>query len=210
MRNCAPGDTRLRAVIAIGPFGRAGERGVVAARALIWDMDGTLLDSSAAVPSAYATALVRIGGPVVSAADVIAAYGLGPPEVILAHLAGRSVTAQEMEAYYQELAGVSVRPYPGVAAVVARLRARGDPLAVFTGASTRAALTLLHSAGLAADVLVGGDQIGRPKPAPDGVLLAASQIGADPGELAYIGDAPADLRAARAAGSHAGSLGTSV
>jgi HAD superfamily hydrolase (TIGR01509 family) len=175
----------------------------VAATALIWDMDGTLLDSSSAVPAAYLAALDRIGAPVASTADVIAAYPLGPPEVILPHLAGRSVTVQEMEAYYQELAGVSVRPYPGVAGVVARLADRGEPLAVFTGASTRAALTLLASAGLVADVLVGGDQIGRPKPAPDGVLLAASRLGAQPGELAYIGDAPVDLRAARAAGSHA-------
>jgi HAD superfamily hydrolase (TIGR01509 family) len=175
----------------------------VTASGLIWDMDGTLLDSSAAVPAAYAAALVRIGGPVVTAADVIAAYPLGPPEVILEHLAGRPLTAQETEAYYRELAAVSVRPYPGVADVVARLRAHGAPLAVFTGASTRAALTLLASAGLAADVLVGGDQIGRPKPAPDGLLLVAGRLGAKPEDLAYIGDAPVDLRAARAAGSHA-------
>jgi phosphoglycolate phosphatase len=166
-------------------------------------MDGTLLDSSSAVPAAFAAALVRVGGPVVSAADVIAAYPLGPPEVILPHLAGRSLTAQEMESYYLELARFPVRPYPGVAEVVARLRTRGEPLAVFTGASTRAALTLLGSAGLVADVLVGGDQVGRPKPAPDGVLLAASRLGAEPVQLAYIGDAPVDLRAARAAGSHA-------
>jgi len=175
----------------------------VTVRALVWDMDGTLLDSSMAVPGAYAAALVRIGGPVVSATDVIGAYSLGPPEVILAHLAGRPLAAHETEAYYDELTAVSVRPYPGVADAVAALRARGAVLAVFTGTSTRAAGLLLASAGLAADVLIGGEQIGRPKPAPDGVLLAASRLGAQPRDLAYIGDAPADLRAARAAGSHA-------
>jgi HAD superfamily hydrolase (TIGR01509 family) len=173
------------------------------ARALVWDMDGTLLDSAAAVPAAFAAALIRIGGPVVSAAEVVAAYPLGTPEVILARLAGRPVTAREMEAYYRELAAVSVRPYPGVRGAVAALRARGAALAVFTGASTRAAVTLLASAGLTADLLIGGDQIGRPKPAPDGLVLAASRLGTEAADLAYVGDAPADLRAARAAGSHA-------
>ena len=172
-------------------------------RALAWDMDGTLLDSSGVVPAAYAAALVRIGGPAVSPADVVAAYALGPPEVILGHLAGRPLTAQETEAYYDELASVSVRPYPGVARAVAVLRARGAVLAVFTGTSTRAAELLLASAGLTADLLIGGDQIARPKPAPDGLVLAARRLGVEPGDLAYIGDAPADLRAARAAGSHA-------
>jgi HAD superfamily hydrolase (TIGR01509 family) len=175
----------------------------VTVRALVWDMDGTLLDSSAAVPAAFAATLVSIGGPVVSAADVIAVYPLGPAEVILAHLAGRPVPAAAVETYYRELEAVSVRAYPGVADAVGRLRARGAALAVFTGASTRAAVTLLASAGLSADVLIGGDQIGRPKPAPDGLLLAASQLGIEPGDLAYIGDATTDLRAARAAGCHA-------
>lgn len=173
------------------------------ARALIWDMDGTLLDSAAAVPAAFAAALIRIGGPVVSAAEVVAAYPLGTPEVILASLAGRPLTAREMEAYYDELAVVSVRPYPGVPEAAGALRARGAALAVFTGASTRAAVTLLASAGLTADLLIGGDQIGRPKPAPDGLVLAAGRLGTEPADLAYVGDAPADLRAARAAGSHA-------
>jgi len=175
----------------------------VTVRALAWDMDGTLLDSSGVVPAAYAAALVRIGGPAVSPADVVAAYALGPPEVILGHLAGRPLTALETEAYYDELADVSVRPYPGVAPAVAVLRARGAVLAVFTGTSTRAAELLLASAGLTADLLIGGDQIARPKPAPDGLVLAASRLGVEAGDLAYIGDAPADLRAARAAGSHA-------
>jgi HAD superfamily hydrolase (TIGR01509 family) len=173
------------------------------AAALVWDMDGTLLDSAAAVPAAFAAALIRIGGPVVSAAEVVAAYPLGTPEVILASLAGRPVTAPEMEAYYRELAAASVRPYPGVADAVAALRARGAALAVFTGASTRAAVTLLASAGLTPDLLIGGDQVGRPKPAPDGLVLAASRLGIEAADLAYIGDAPADLRAARRAGSHA-------
>src|SRR5580700_8033787 len=78
-----------------GRVGQRGGRERMTARALVWDMDGTLLDSAAAVPAAFAAALIRIGGPVVSAAEVVAAYPLGTPEVILARLAGRPVTARE-------------------------------------------------------------------------------------------------------------------
>lgn len=173
------------------------------AKAVAWDMDGTLVDSTVAVPAAFSAAVLRLGGPVVTADEVIAAYPLGPPEVILPHLAGSALTTADIETYYAELARALVRPYPGVAAALAALRAAGQPIAVFTGASHRAATMLLAAAGLTADVLVGGDQVRHPKPAPDGLIQVAGRLGIRPGELAYIGDSPNDLGAARAAGSHA-------
>ena len=168
---------------------------------LVWDMDGTLLDSASVVPAAYVAAVVRLGGPRLSPADVIAGYSRGPSEVLLAHLLGRELGAGEPEVYYDELATTRVELYPGVAAVIAELRAAGHPIAVFTGASRRAATMLLTAAGVRYDVLVGGDEVKRPKPAPDGLLLVADRLGVAAGSLGYIGDAPADLGAAAAAGS---------
>jgi phosphoglycolate phosphatase len=175
----------------------------VAVRAVVWDMDGTLLDSSVAVPAAFVTALARRGGPAVDAAQVIAAYPMGTAEVIMAHLAGRAVNDADMDEYYGELGRSAVEAYPGVAEVLSQLQARGLPIAVFTGASRRAASILLAAGGVTADVLIGGDQVRHPKPAADGLLLAAQRIGVPAADLAYIGDSPADMGAARAAGSHA-------
>lgn len=163
-------------------------------------MDGTLLDSGVAVPAAFVAAVRRLGAAPVSPAEVIARYSLGTPEVILADLMGRDVTAAEADAYYRELAGSHVETYPGTAEVLAALRARGHPVTVFTGASSRAAAILLRIAGVDVDVLVGGDEIRRPKPAGDGLVLAASRLGVAASHLAYIGDAPNDLRAARSVG----------
>jgi HAD superfamily hydrolase (TIGR01509 family) len=174
----------------------------VPVRALVWDMDGTLLDSSEAVTAAFAAALARIGGPVVAAAEVVSAYSLGPPEAILAHLAGRPLSTADTEEYYRELEVVRVSAYPGIAGVLRALRERGQPVAVSTGASSRAARMLLAAAGLAVDILVGGDEVARPKPAADGLLRTAALLGVSPRECAYIGDAPADMGAARAAGCH--------
>ena len=173
---------------------------MVRARQLVWDMDGTLLDSTAAVPAAYVTAVRRLRGPELTPAQVVASYPVGPPDVLLAHLLGRNLAAGESEAYYAELSGVCVDPYPGVAEVLATLRARRHKIAVFTGASTRAATMLLAAADVAVDVLVGSDEVANPKPAGDGLLLMARRLGIAPGDLAYIGDAPVDLRAAAAVG----------
>jgi HAD superfamily hydrolase (TIGR01509 family) len=167
---------------------------------IVWDMDGTLLDSSVAVPAAYVSAVRQLGGPELTPAQVVASYTVGHPEVLLAHLLGRDLAAGESEAYYGELSKARVQAYPGVAAVLAALRARGHRIAVFTGASSRAAGMLLAVAGVAVDMLVGGDEVPRPKPAGDGLLLAAQRLGVAPGDLAYIGDAPVDLRAAAAVG----------
>jgi HAD superfamily hydrolase (TIGR01509 family) len=174
----------------------------VPARAVVWDMDGTLLDSSVLAPAAYAAAVRELGGPVVSAAQVFAAYPLGPPDVILAHLTGRPVSSADMEAYYSRLERATVRSYDGVADALSALRSRGRAVAVFTGASTRAAAALLAAAGLAVDILIGGDEVRRPKPAPDGLIVAAERLGLRPEDLAYVGDSPLDMLAARAAGSH--------
>jgi HAD superfamily hydrolase (TIGR01509 family) len=168
---------------------------------LVWDMDGTLLDTTAVVPAAFVRAVRALGGPSVEANDVVGAYWRGTPEVILEHLVGRRLAPSETEVYYRELEGAEVDPYPGVVDVFAALRARGRAVAVFTGNSSRAAAVLLRSAGLHADVLIGGDQVSCPKPAPDGILLAAEELGIDPMDVAYVGDSPLDLRAAVAAGS---------
>jgi HAD superfamily hydrolase (TIGR01509 family) len=168
---------------------------------LVWDMDGTLLDSGVAVPAAYVAAVRQLGGPAVTAEQVVSRYWLGTPEKILADLLGRDVGAADAEVYYRELAGADVVQYPDVAVVLAALRSRGHPVAIFTGTSSRAAALLLTSVGLHADVVIGGDLVQRPKPAGDGLELAASRLGVPPSSIAYVGDAPNDLRAARAVGA---------
>jgi HAD superfamily hydrolase (TIGR01509 family) len=167
---------------------------------LVWDMDGTLLDSGVAVPAAYVAAVRQLGGLAVTAADVVGKYWLGIPELILADLLGRCIDAAEADVYYDELARAEVAPYPDAAGVLATLRARGHPVAIFTGTSSRAANMLLAAAGLRADVVVGGDLVQRPKPAGDGLALVANRLGVPATSLAYIGDAPNDMRAARAVG----------
>jgi HAD superfamily hydrolase (TIGR01509 family) len=167
---------------------------------LVWDMDGTLLDSGVVVPAAYLATLRALCGPAMTAEQVVERYRLGVPELILADALGRGVTAAEADVYYRQLAEAELAPYPGVTEALAGLRARGHRIAILTGTSSRAASILLAAAGVSADLVIGGDQVRLPKPAGDGLALVASKLSVSPSSLAYIGDAPNDLRAARAVG----------
>jgi HAD superfamily hydrolase (TIGR01549 family) len=95
--------------------------------------------------------------------------------------------------------------YPGIADMLLELSDRGILLAVFTGATRRAAEMQLEHSSLAGlfDVVVGSDEIAAVKPDPAGLVRACELLGVDPGSAAYVGDASNDLRCARAAGATA-------
>ncbi|MER7458728.1 HAD-IA family hydrolase [Micromonospora sp. NPDC126480] len=171
---------------------------------LVFDMDGTLIESHAAVPSAYRAAVIARGGREHTDEEIIAGYSLGAPADLLTALLGRPATAEDLARYHDELAAVAdrVTAYEGVAALVAEA-ARRVPVGLFTGASHTSARILLERTGLARHftVVIGGDQVERSKPHPEGVLLACRRLGVPPERTAYIGDSPLDLRAARSAGA---------
>jgi HAD superfamily hydrolase (TIGR01509 family) len=172
-------------------------------RAIVFDMDGTLVDTGATVPAAYAATIAALGGPAVSAAAVVAAYPLGPTKAILEHFLEREVSADEIESYYERLAGAGpIEPYPGVRAALEALHGR-VPLAVFTGAGAQASRIVLERAGLASrfDAVVGGDEVASPKPDPEGIVLAARRLGVPVAATAYVGDAARDVEAAQACGA---------
>jgi HAD superfamily hydrolase (TIGR01549 family) len=173
-------------------------------KAIVFDMDGTLIESSAVIPDAYIDTITALGGRVPTRDQVIAAYPVGPPRAMLTHLMGRPSTAEEVDDYHDRLARLAshVVVYPGIEDALRSLQDRVR-LAVFTGASLRACRLLLHGAGLLSffDVLVGADEVERSKPAPDGIHLACRRLATDPQDAAYVGDSPGDLEAARRSGS---------
>ncbi|WP_241825363.1 HAD family hydrolase [Micromonospora sp. CB01531] len=177
---------------------------------IVFDMDGTLIESHAVVPAAYRAAIVDGGGPALSDAEIIAGYSLGPPAALLTHLIGRPATEVDLACYHEHLATLAERVavYPGVAEALADVAGR-VPVGLFTGASHRAAEILLDRAGLRGHfrVVLGGDEVARPKPHPDGVELACRLLGLDPHRAAYVGDSPLDLRAARSSGAMAVAAG---
>ncbi|VXC43640.1 Phosphoglycolate phosphatase [Arthrobacter sp. 9V] len=173
---------------------------------LIWDMDGTLINSATVVPDSFIATVHGIGGSVFSRDEVVALYSLGEPAAMLAHMLGRPASPGEVDRYHYELSerAHAAKAYPEVHRVLADLQGI-LPMAVFTGASLRAAEILLEATQLRQyfAVIVGGDQVRHPKPAPDGILRACGDLGLAPHACAYIGDATTDLEAAKRSGARA-------
>jgi phosphoglycolate phosphatase-like HAD superfamily hydrolase len=103
--------------------------------AVIFDMDGTLLDSSETVPAAYAAAIYELCGRRCTTDEVIAEYSAGPAAALLARFIRRPATEDDVACWLRHLAGrlSSTVVYPGVRPALGRLAACGLQMGVFTG-----------------------------------------------------------------------------
>ena len=173
-------------------------------RAIAFDLDGTLLDTGTVVPDSYIAVVRELGGPAVTRPEVVAAYHAGAAGAVIAELLGSKPPVDAVARYLIELErrADAVSLYPGMRAVVEKLAER-LPLAVYTGASARACAVLLDRTGLRRffSVVVGGDEVERPKPDPEGLRVVADRLGLATEQLAYVGDAARDAGAARACGA---------
>jgi HAD superfamily hydrolase (TIGR01549 family) len=178
---------------------------------VVFDLDGTLVDTMTSAPQAYADTIRSLGGPEVSPSEVVAVWHIGPTQVVLEHFLGRPVSPRDTERFHRFFDAVvaTVEPFPGVIDMLDALSQGGYRLGVFTTATRRAATSMLTAAsGLAGyfPVVVGGDEVSRPKPAPDGLELTCRRLGTGATDAVYVGDAAVDLQcadAANASGIHA-------
>lgn len=164
--------------------------------AVVWDMDGTLLDSVDAIAAAFASAAGR--GPI-PPDEVERLFRLPTPEAILADLTGHPV---DVDAFYRALAdeAARVRPYPGIRDVLTELTV---PTGVFTGSNAVATDVLLRATDLRDlfGVVVAGDDVTRRKPDPEGLELVCRRLGVPAASVLYVGDSATDLETARRAGA---------
>src|SRR5947208_16804988 len=117
--------------------------------AVVFDLDGTLVDSLETVLECYRLAVVELGGPDRDHPEILASFPLGPAAVMLASLIGAPVCPQAVRVYEAHLGARvgAIRPYPGVEAMLLRLAA-APPLGLFTAADTAAAGLTLRAVGL--------------------------------------------------------------
>lgn len=173
----------------------------------MFDMDGTLIDSSWVVPAAFIATIEELGGPALDRDEVMASYVLGPPATIMEHFLGRPIEPSEIDGYHARLRAEAerrgVQPYPGIVEALEAL-ARSVALGVFTNADLGNVDVLLGTAGLRDRfaVVVGADEVTPNfKPAPDGLLLACERLEVTAAGTAYVGDSPQDGETAHRAGA---------
>src|SRR6266705_1611306 len=174
-------------------------------RAVLFDIDGTLLDTRDAWVAAFDAGLAAIRKASISGSE--AAQWIGTPiEVIYAErcgLAGDELTMAVREFQRVEAASVheGMRAYPGIREALASLVAW--KLATVSNKRRDTSVEALRATGLLPffAVVLGGDSVPRKKPAPDPILKAASALGVQPTECAVVGDTEVDVRAGKAAGA---------
>lgn len=167
-------------------------------RAVIFDLDGTLLDSMPLVLRAFAHALEPYRPPLTD--DALRARLGGPPERIFQGLLADSshVTGAllRLEAFGAENWAL-IEPFPGMAGLLRGLRAAGVKQAVWTGRERASAEWLLRKHGIQdfLQACVCGDDLSSHKPDPAGLDETLRQLGIGRDEALFVGDAAVDLQA---------------
>src|SRR5205807_1815583 len=176
-------------------------------RALIFDLDGTLIDSKQDLIRSVNAMLVEMGHKTLPE-DTISGYiGHGAP-VLISRALGNGATEEEREralkfflAHYEEHKLDSTRAYAGVAEALEGLRE--FPMAVLTNKPVRVSRRILEGLGLAKyfRAVYGGNSFETKKPDPLGARKILEELSTAPAEAVMVGDSEVDVQTARNAGT---------
>lgn len=182
-------------------------------KAVLLDLDGTLLDTVLDLHAAANGMLADLGRPPVAVEDIRAYVGRGIPNLVKRVLAGALEAADDpnpppadalasFKKHYAHFNGRAAKPFPGVMAGLDALRAMGLPLGVITNKARDFTLPLLERTGLMPymSVAVAGDMLPKPKPDPMPLVWACGRLDVSPADTLMIGDSVHDFKAGRAAG----------
>ena len=175
---------------------------------MIFDLDGTLLDTLDDLTDGVNHALREFGFPEASRDEIRARLGYGSGYLIAQSVPGGrdcpvyQAVFDSYFAYYRAHSAVKTRPYPGIPELLAELRSRGVRCAIVSNKPHAATLDLAEKyfSGLV-DAAVG-DRPGvvERKPAPDTVWAAMRELGGVPERSVYVGDSEVDIETAKNAG----------
>lgn len=179
-------------------------------RAVLFDLDGTLLDTIADLADAANLMLAELGRPARSQDEIHGFVGKGIPNLVRRCMTeGAHATEAEVEVavaafrrHYAVVNGARTTIYPGVVETLQTLRGWDIRLAVVTNKAEAFTLPLLERMGIAAhfDTVISGDTLPVKKPDPATVHLACERLGVAPAEALMIGDSANDALAAQGAG----------
>jgi phosphoglycolate phosphatase len=180
--------------------------------AVCFDFDGTLADNFDAIASAVNHVRAGRDLPPLSTGQVKPFVGRG-----IDYLVAQALPVGELadniaryRAIFPSVMRQGTSLLPGAAEALAHLRGRGKRLGLCSNKLSQFSRELLGYLGIADyfAVVLGPEDVGRPKPAPDILLAAGERLAAAPARLLYIGDMDVDVQTARAAGTKVWAVAT--
>ena len=177
------------------------------AKAVLFDFDFTLADSSVGIIACINYALAKIGLPESPPEEILDTIGLYIPDALVA-LAGEEYRprGQEFFGYFTEKADEvmadGTRFYPATAKVIPALNRLGYLVGIVSTKYRYRIESMMERDGLLDDlsVIIGGEDVTRHKPEPEGLIKAAGNLGVAIERCVYVGDSHVDAGAARSAG----------
>lgn len=179
-------------------------------RAVIFDLDGTLVDSAADLHACTNRLLGEFGRPPLDLATVTAFVGNGIPKLVERALrqSGLSLHDEDLEdaserfkEFYGSAPVAHSRLYDGVELALGELTASSMRLAVCTNKFEALAVAVLEGLGIARHfgAVIGGDTLAQRKPDPEPLLFSVQRLGQTTEQAVYVGDSEIDCATARAA-----------
>jgi phosphoglycolate phosphatase len=183
-------------------------------RALIFDLDGTLIDSQRDLIHSVNAMLREVGRQELPEPTISGYIGHGAPQLVARALGGNAREEEHQHAlkfflgYYEEHKMDNTCPYPGVAETLAHLQRNGLPMAILTNKPARISVRILNELGLAGyfRAIYGGNSFETKKPDPLGANTILGELGAAPQSAMVIGDSEVDIQTARNAGTLAAAV----
>lgn len=175
--------------------------------ALIFDLDGTLIDSAPDIHAAANRLMAELSLPAFDLTTITSYIGNGIPKLVerclaaageAGHVVDLDHAIARFKAFYAEEPALRTRPYPGVVEALATLTGAGCLLGVVTNKSEDLSRAALADLDLARhfDVVIAGDTLATKKPDPEGLLLAIDKLGSSRTDALYIGDSEVDAETA--------------
>ena len=170
---------------------------------IIFDIDGTLTQTNELIYATFNHVLEKHLNIIYTEKQITELFG-PTAEVIIRDLikTNPEEAIEDYFGFYEANHNRMAKAYDGIADIVRGIKEQGTPLSIYTGKGRRSSMITLKEFGLLDyfDMVVTGDDIAEHKPSPEGVDLFVDKFELDREKVLMIGDAPADVKVARATG----------
>ncbi len=174
-------------------------------RGVVFDLDGTLVDSLSVTFAAFNHGIVSQGGIQHEPLELMKYFGPGEDKIFAAIL-GCERKAEDAYLACRQYLDDNLDRVPlhsGILDLLEELKRRSIPISIFTGRSWNTTEVILKYHGMLDRfvTVIANDHVGNPKPSPEGLHLALTRMNMEPSEVLFVGDTWTDMRAAQSAGA---------